>query len=139
MTLRLSNNSLTRYVDRQGYAAAEPVPLDGALGEVAASLLAWLGAQLATGETLADVVLESSGQVATAFETQTDEEGNESQVATAFRPTISAAVSVTAPLGSRTFVVSSESLPTELRDGLLAAWQSLSQPSEPSAPSANFA
>jgi hypothetical protein len=125
MTLRLSNNELTRYVSRQGYAAAEQVPLDGALGEVAASLLAWLGAQLAAGETLADVVLEASGQVATAFETTTDEDGNEAQVPTAFRPTISAAVSVTAPLGSRTFVVSSESLPSELRDGLVAAWASL--------------
>lgn len=37
-----------------------------------------------------------------------------------------AAVSVTAPLGSRTFVASSESLPTQLRDGLLAAWAALS-------------
>jgi hypothetical protein len=129
MTLRLANNSLTRYVDRQGYAAAEQVPLDGDLGEVAASLLAWLGAQLASGETLADVVLEQSGQVATAFETQLDEDGNEIEVATAFRQTISAAVSVTAALGSRTFVVSSESLPSELRDGLVAAWASLN--SEP--------
>jgi hypothetical protein len=127
MTLRLSNNALVRYVQRQGYAAAEPVPLDGQLGEVAASLLAWLGAQLATGETLADVVLESSGQVATAYETQQDEDGNEIEVATAFRPTISAAVSVTAPLGSRTFVMSSESLPDELRDSLVAAWQNLNQ------------
>jgi len=125
MTLRLSNNSLTRYVDRSGYAAAETVPLDGDLGAVAASLLAWLGAQLATGETLADVVLESSGQVATAFEATTDEDGNEVQVPTAYRPTISAAVSVTAPLGSRTFVVSSESLPSPLRDGLVAAWGAL--------------
>jgi len=125
MTLRLANNTLTRYVDRQGYAAAEPVPLVGALGEVAASLLAWLSAQLAAGETLSDVVLESSGQMATAYETQTDEEGNEVEVPTAYRPTISAAVSVTAPLGSRTFVVSSESLPDELRDGLAAAWQNL--------------
>jgi hypothetical protein len=132
MTLRLANNTLTRYVDRQGYAAAESVPLVGPLGEVAASLLAWLGAQLAAGETLADVVLEASGQVATAFETQTDDDGNEVQVATAFRLTISAAVSVTAPLGSRTFVVSSESLPSELRDGLVAAWASLN--SEPLVP-----
>jgi hypothetical protein len=125
MTLRLSNNTLTRYVQRSGYAAAENVPLDGPLGEVAASLLAWLGAQLAAGETLADVVLEASGQVATAYETQTDEDGNEVQVATAYRPTMSAAVSVTAPLGSRTFVASSESLPDELRDSLVAAWQNL--------------
>jgi acetyl-CoA carboxylase carboxyltransferase component len=126
MTLRLSNNALTRYVTRSGYAAAENVPLDGQLGEVAAQLLAWLGAQLAAGETLADVVLEASGQVATAYETQEDEDGNEVEVATAYRPTMSAAVSVTAPLGSRTFVVSSESLPDELRDGLVAAWGALS-------------
>jgi hypothetical protein len=125
MTLRLANNALVRYVQRSGYAAAELVPLDGDLGEVAASLIAWLSAQLATGETLADVVLEQSGQVATAYETQTDEDGNEVQVPTAFRPTMSAAVSVTAALGSRTFVVSSESLPSELRDGLVAAWGAL--------------
>ena len=125
MTLRLANNSLTRYVSRQGYAAAENVPLVGPLGEVAASLLAWLGAQLAQGETLADVVLEASGQVATAFETQQDDEGNEVQVATAFRETMVAAVSVTAEIGSRTFVVGSEALPEELRDGLLAAWAGL--------------
>jgi thiamine monophosphate kinase len=125
MTLRLSNNSLTRYVTRSGYAAAENVPLDGDLGEVAASLLAWLSAQLATGETLADVVLEASGQVATAYETQEDEDGNDVEVPTAFRPTISAAVSVTAPLGSRTFVVSSESLPEDLRDGLLQNFEAL--------------
>jgi hypothetical protein len=139
MNLLLSNNQLTKFSRSGEYATTTNIPLEGDVAAVAAGLLAWLAAQLVEGETLSQVMLEPSGQVATAFETQTDEEGNESQVATAFRPTISAAVSVTAPLGSRTFVVSSESLPTELRDGLLAAWQSLSQPSEPSAPSANFA
>jgi hypothetical protein len=125
MTLRLSNNTLTRYVTREGYAAAEPVSLVGALGEVAAALLAWLAAQLASGETLVDVVLERSGQVATAYETQTDDEGNEIEVPTAFRPVITAAVSVHAPQGSRTFTMPSELLPDALRDGLLAAWEEL--------------
>jgi len=37
------------------------------------------------------------------------------------------AVSVTAPLGSRTFVVSSESLPSALRDGLVTTWSHLQQ------------
>ena len=124
MTLRLANQSLTRYVTRSGYAVAELVPLDGALGDVSATLLAWLGAQLAAGETLVDVVLERSGQVATDYETTT-EDGNETQAAIAFRPTLSAAVSVTAPLGSRTFVVCSESLPDALRDGLLQTWEAL--------------
>lgn len=132
MTLHLSNQKLTRYVTRQGYAAAEQVPLVGDLATVAQALLEWLSAQLAAGETLADVVIEPSGQVATAFETTTDDEGNEIEVPTAFRPTLSAAVSVTAPLGSRTFVRSSEALPPELRDGLLAAWTSLN--SEPLVP-----
>ena len=127
MTLRLSNNTLTRYVTRSGYAAAENVPLVGDLAAVAEGLLAWLGAQLAEGETLADVVIEPSGQVATAYEVSTDDEGNEVQTPTEFRSVLSAAVSVTAPLGSRTFVALSESLPTSLRDGLLAAWASLNQ------------
>jgi hypothetical protein len=126
MTLRLSNNNLTRYVERSGYAAAEQMPLAGDLAAVAEGLLAWLGAQLATGETLADVVLEPNGQVATTYEVSTDDEGNEVSTPTEFRQVLSAAVSVTAPLGARTFVSSSESLPTQLRDGLLAAWAALS-------------
>jgi hypothetical protein len=125
MTLRLSNNQLTRYVQRSGYAAAENVPLDGDLAAVAEGLLAWLGAQLAAGETLADVVIEPNGQVATAYEVSTDDEGNEVQTPVEFRSVLSAAVSVTAPQGARTFVQSSESLPTQLRDGLLAAWGNL--------------
>ena len=125
MTLRLSNSTLTRYITRSGYAAAEQVPLDGDLAAVAEGLLAWLGAQLAAGETLADVVIEPAGQVATAYEVTTDDEGNEVSTPVEFRGVLSAAVSVTAPLGSRTFVQSSESLPTSLRDGLLTAWGEL--------------
>lgn len=128
MTLRLSNSTLTRYITRSGYAAAEQVPLVGDLAAVAEGLLAWLGAQLAAGETLADLVIEPAGQVATAYEVTTDDEGNEVSTPTEFRQVLSAAVSVTAPLGARTFVQSSESLPTSLRDGLLTAWQSLSEP-----------
>jgi hypothetical protein len=126
MTLRLSQNTLTRYVQRSGYAAAENVPLAGDLAAVADGLLAWLGAQLAEGESLSDVVIEPSGSVATAYDVTTDDEGNEVTIPVAFRSVLSAAVSVTAPLGARTFVSSSESLPTSLRDGLLAAWAQLS-------------
>lgn len=125
MTLTLSNNTLTRYVTRSGYAAAEQVPLVGDLAAVASGLLAWLGAQLAEGETLADVVLEEAGQVATAYEVTTDDEGNEVQTPTEFRRVISAAVTATAAPGARTFVASSEGLPTSLRDGLLGAWGQL--------------
>jgi hypothetical protein len=125
MTLRLSNSTLTRYVTRSGYAAAENVPLVGDLAAVAEGLLAWLSAQLASGETLADLIIEPAGQVATAYEVTQDEEGNEAQTPTEFRSVLSAAASVNAALGSRTFVQSSESLPTSLRDGLLTAWAGL--------------
>jgi hypothetical protein len=125
MTLRLANSTLTRYVTRSGYAAAESVPLAGDLAAVAEGLLAWLGAQLAQGETLADVVIEEAGNVATAYATTTDDEGNEVSVPVEFRPVLNAAVSVHAPLGSRTFNASSESLPETLRDGLLTAWEAL--------------
>ena len=70
-------------------------------------------------------MLEASGQVATAYETQEDEDGNDVEVATAYRPVITAAVSVHAPQGSRTFTMPSELLPAALRDGLLAAWEGL--------------
>lgn len=122
MTLRLSNSTLTRYVTRSGYAAAENVPLVGELAAVANSLLVWLTSQLSANESLTDVILEESGKVATEFETQTDEEGNELQVPTNFRKVLNAAVSVNASLGSRTFVAKSEQLPEELRDSLLGAW-----------------
>jgi hypothetical protein len=56
------------------------------------------------------------------YETQTDADGVESQVATATRAKLSAAVTAHAAAGSRSVVFSSEALPTELRDGLLAAW-----------------
>jgi hypothetical protein len=125
MTLRLSNNQLTRYITRSGYAAAENVPLVGNLAAVAEGLLTWLGAQLASGETLADLIIEPAGQVATAYEVTQDDEGNEAQTPTEFRSVLSAAASVNAALGSRTFVQSSESLPTQLRDGLLTAWAGL--------------
>lgn len=122
MTLRLSNNQLTRYVTRIGYAVAEQVPLQGDLATVANSLLTWLKTRLLENETLTDVILEESSKVATEFETQIDEEGNEVQIPTNFRKVLNAAVSVNAPLGSRTFVAKSEQLPEELRDSLLEAW-----------------
>ena len=122
MTLRLSNNTLILYVTRQGYAAAEPVPLEGDIATVATTLLTWLSQQLLPQESLTDVILEASGQVATAFEASTDEEGNEIQIPTDFRPILSAAVSVRSSQGSRTFVLKSEQLPEDLRDSLLQAW-----------------
>ena len=54
-----------------------------------------------------------------------DAEGNESQVATSARAKLSAAVTAHAAAGSRSVVFSSEALPIELRDGLLAAWAAI--------------
>jgi hypothetical protein len=125
MKLLLSNSALTRYSQSGAYATTTTIPLDGDLAATAQTLLAWLQAQLVEGESVSQVMMESDGQVATAYEVEVDAEGNEIQVATAFRKRLSAAVSVNAPIGSRTFAVSSEALPDELRDGLLAAWDAM--------------
>lgn len=122
MNLLLSNNALTRFARSGDYATTTDIALDGDLAATAQALLGWLQTQLAEGETVAQVMIESDGQAATGYETQVDAEGNETQVATGYRPKLSAAVTVNAAAGSRTFALSSESLPEELRDGLLAAW-----------------
>lgn len=122
MNLLLSNNQLTRFAKSGDYATTTTIPLDGPLALTAQTLLGWLQAQLAEGETVGQVMLEPDGQAATGYETQVDAEGNETQVATGYRPKLSAAVTAHAAAGSRSVVFSSEALPADLRDGLLAAW-----------------
>ena len=121
MKLLLSNNSLTRYSNAGAYATTTSIPLDGDLATTAQTLLAWLQSQLVEGESVGQVFLEPDG-THSDYETQTDADGVKSQVATSTRAKLSAAVTAHAAQGSRSVVFSSESLPTELRDGLLAAW-----------------
>jgi hypothetical protein len=113
MKLLLSNNTLTRYSNAGAYATTTAIPLDGPLALTAQTLLAWLQTQLVEGESVGQVFLEPDG-----FVGDMDEEGN----ATSTRAKLSAAVTAHAEAGSRSVVFSSESLPVELRDGLLAAW-----------------
>ena len=87
----------------------------------AQTLLSWLQSQLTEGEAVGQVFLEPDG-THSDYETSVDAEGNESQSVTSTRAKLSAAVTAHAAAGSRSVVFSSESLPTELRDGLLAAW-----------------
>jgi hypothetical protein len=121
MKLLLSNNQLTRYSQSGAYATTTAIPLDGPLALTAQALLAWLQSQLVEGESVGQVFLEPDG-THSDYETTVDAEGMESQVTTATRAKLSAAVTAHAPQGSRSVVFSSEALPTELRDGLLAAW-----------------
>ena len=116
MKLLLSNNQLTRYSRSGEYATTTSIPLDGELAVTAQTLLAWLQAQLTEGESVGQVFLEPDGTYS-----ETDAEGN----ATSTRPKLSAAVTAHAEQGSRSVVFSSESLPVELRDGLLAAWAAI--------------
>jgi hypothetical protein len=116
MKLLLSNNSLTRYSSAGAYATTTAIPLDGDLATTAQALLAWLQSQLVEGESVGQVFIEPDGT-----HSELDEDGN----ATATRAKLSAAVTAHAAAGSRSVVFSSEALPTELRDGLLAAWASL--------------
>ena len=113
MKLLLSNNQLTRYSRSGDYATTTAIPLDGELALTAQTLLSWLQSQLTEGESVGQVFLEPDG-----FAGEMDEDGN----ATSTRAKLSAAVTAHAAQGSRSVVFSSESLPTELRDGLLAAW-----------------
>jgi hypothetical protein len=87
----------------------------------AQTLLAWLQSQLTEGESVGQVFLEPDG-THSDYETSVDAEGNESQSVTSTRAKLSAAVTAHAAAGSRSVVFSSEALPAELRDGLLAAW-----------------
>ena len=124
MKLLLSNNQLTRYAQSGAYATTTAIPLDGELAVTAQTLLAWLQSQLVEGESVGQVFLEPDG-THSEYETTADSEGNESQVVTSTRAKLSAAVTAHAAQGSRSVVFSSESLPTELRDGLLAAWAAI--------------
>jgi hypothetical protein len=124
MKLLLSNNQLTRYSNSGAYATSTAIPLGGDLATTAQTLLEWLQSQLVEGESVGQVFIEPDG-THSDYETQTDAEGIESQVATSTRAKLSAAVTAHAAAGSRSVVFSSESLPTELRDGLLAAWAAI--------------
>lgn len=116
MKLLLQQNNLTRYSHSGDYATTTAIPLDGELAVAAQTLLTWLQSQLTEGETVGQVFLEPDG-----FAGEMDPDGN----ATSTRAKLSAAVTAHAAQGSRSIVYSSEALPTELRDGLLAAWAAI--------------
>lgn len=123
MTLIFTPSSITRFGIRNGYAFSEGVSLtETPFAELPATLIAWLTGQLADGEAVSQVVLEQAGTIPTGW-TEPDKDGT--QEPTGYRMVINAAVSVSAPQGQRTFSLSSEALPAELRDGLLAAWKYL--------------
>ena len=132
MTLIFTPSSLTRYGVRAAYNFNELVDLSVTpFVDVPDGLLTWLQTQINDGESIVQIVLEVVGRVGVTFEKQTqfvsDSDGAfssiEVQVPVTFRDLLSAAVSVSAPQGSRTFTLSSESLPSELRDGLISAWE----------------
>ena len=116
-----ANNQLTRYAQSGDYATTTAIPLDGELATTAQTLLSWLQAQLVEGESVGQVFLEPDG-THSDYQTTVDAEGNESQSVTSTRAKLSAAVTAHAAAGLRSVVFSSEALPAELRDGLLAAW-----------------
>jgi hypothetical protein len=114
MTLIFTPSTLTKYYQNGAYNATAAVDLsETPFASVPSSLIAWLETQLLEGESLDQVVFESSGQVPVDVE---------NEIPVTFRDQLNAAISVTAPQGSRTFTLSSEELPIDLRDGLLAAW-----------------
>jgi hypothetical protein len=121
MTLIFSNSGLKRYFTRGIYAACEQVNLVSTPFEsVYDDLLAWLGTQVNEGEAVSQVVIEDGGKVETTKKVKGEE-----PIQT-FRQSLNAAISVAAQEGQRTFAISSETLPNDLRDGLIAAWEYIS-------------
>lgn len=125
MTLIFTPSSLTKFGKNGAYSYSQDIPLTGDLATVSTTLLTWLSSQLVEGESVSQIVLELGGSVAATFTESTDEEGNAISIPATFRTIFNAAVSVTASLGERTFSLSSESLPVDLRDRLLSTWASL--------------
>jgi hypothetical protein len=111
MTLIFTPSSLTKFGKNGAYSFSQDIPLVGDLATVSTTLLTWLSSQLVEGEAVSQIVLESGGIVTMDDETT--------------RNTLNAAVSVTATEGERTFSLSSESLPPDMRDSLLSTWASL--------------
>jgi hypothetical protein len=107
-TLIFTPSSLTKYGRNGAYSFSQGIPLVGDLASVSTTLLTWLNEQLVNGETVSQIVLESGGSVTMEDETT--------------RNTLNAAVSVNAEQGERTFSLTSESLPADLRDSLLSTW-----------------
>ena len=132
MTLIFTPSTLTRYFPTGVYKASALLDLsETPFAGVPASVIGWLTTQLLEGERVSQVVLEDAGKVGVTFTTQEQETYDANgtlvtiliQIPETFRSVLSAAVSVSATLGERTFSISSESLPIELRDGLIAAWE----------------
>jgi hypothetical protein len=125
MTLIFTPSSLTKFSQNGAYSYSQNIPLVGDLAAVSTTLLTWLSSQLVEGEAVSQIVLESGGSIAGTFSESTDDEGNAISLPVTFRPLLNAAVSVTAAQGERTFSISSELLPSDLRDSLLTTWATL--------------
>jgi hypothetical protein len=134
MQIRYLNGSLTKYFQTGSYNASADLTPDANLTALLDTLVSWLGSQLQTGESVADIWLSDGPKAVATTITQTvmvtHPDGTTEQVAeqipASYRNTVTATVSVIAPQGQRTFSVSSEALPADLRDGLLAAWDQIS-------------
>lgn len=125
MTLIFTPSSLTKFGKNGAYSYSQDIPLVGDLATVSATLLNWLNEQLINGEAVSQIVLESGGAVPATFSESTDEEGNAISIPATFRNLLNSAVSVIAEQGERTFSLTSESLPADLRNSLLTTWASL--------------
>jgi len=111
MTLIFTPSSLTKFGKNGAYSFSQCISLVGDLATVSTTLLTWLSSQLVEGEAVSQIVMESGASVMQDDET--------------IRNTLNAAVSVTAAQGERTFSISSESLPSDLRSSLVATWATL--------------
>ena len=112
MTLIFTPPNVTRFYTKEGYSKTQLVDLSSTpFQDVPVGLLTWLQTQINQAESVAQIVLEDGGKIET-------ESGLANQV-------INAGISINAPdnNGQRSISISSESLPSELKDGLTATWE----------------
>lgn len=100
MTLTFKDRSLTLFDTRGGYSFSSSVPISGEIASVTDALLAWCESRVLLEEIIGTIVLERGDQ-------------------------IRAAVTVSCPLGERTFVALQEELTEELSAALSATWDAL--------------
>ena len=129
MTLIFTPPSLTRFYNSGGYAKNELVDLSSTpFQDVPVGLLTWLQTQISEGESVAQIVLEDGGKVESVAQIVLEDGRKVETESGLAHQVINAGISINSPdnKGQRSISISSEYLPLELRDGLIAAWEYVS-------------
>ena len=141
MNIDYTNNSITKYYKSGIYNISKNIDLTNTTySNIQEQLIVWIASQLQDGEKIDQIILECAGKTPSEYqekqvevsmpgEKSTDSPVIQiitSNVPTSYRDLINAAISVSKDNSNRTFVINSESLPSDnnlnLRDSLIEVW-----------------